>query len=118
LGTTHADHFFNEVPCTRFLTSKETEDGYEVNTGKVIIETFKNRDYISTPGVLVAGHAPFTWGKDVKDAIKNSIILEEIAKMAYFTIVLNRDIDILPKHIIKKHYYRKHGENAYYGQDE
>lgn len=117
LGTTHADHFYNEVPCTRFLTSIETEKDYEVNTGKVILETFTDRDYISTPGVLVAGHGPFTWGEDEKEAVKNGIILEEIAKMAYFTIVLNRDIDILPKHIIKKHYNRKHGKNAYYGQD-
>ncbi len=116
-GTTHADHFFNEVPCTRFLSSDETASNYEMNTGNVIVETFNNGDYNATPGVLVAGHGPFTWGKDTREAIKNSIILEEIAKMAYFTIVLNNDINELPEHIKRKHYYRKHGKNAYYGQD-
>lgn len=117
LGTTHADHFYKEIPCTRFLTKKETDEGYEVNTGNVIIETFVNRDHLSTPGVLVAGHAPFTWGKDVIDAVKNAIILEEVAKMAFGTFSLNNNVKKLPEHIMNKHYLRKHGKSAYYGQE-
>ncbi len=117
LGTTHADHFYKEIPCARFLTKEETEEGYEKNTGNVILETFIHRDYLSTPGILLAGHAPFTWGIDAKDAVKNSIILEEVAKMAYGTFTLNSNAKDLPEHIMKKHYYRKHGETAYYGQE-
>jgi L-ribulose-5-phosphate 4-epimerase len=116
-GTTHADHFYNEVPCTRLLNAEETETDYELNTGRVIEEAFSERDYLGTPGVLVAGHAPFTWGKDVLDAVKNGIILEEIAKMACLSLLVNAETSILPKHIMDKHYFRKHGKDAYYGQN-
>ncbi|MCP5457202.1 MAG: L-ribulose-5-phosphate 4-epimerase [Thermotogae bacterium] len=115
-GTTHADHFYKEVPCTRFLKAEEVENDYELNTGKIIGETFSTRDYQRTPGVLVAGHAPFTWGKDVKDAVKNSIILEEIAKMACLTLLIEGETEALPEYIMNKHYFRKHGKDAYYGQ--
>ncbi|SSC12912.1 L-ribulose 5-phosphate 4-epimerase [Mesotoga infera] len=118
LGTTHADHFHNEIPCTRFLSEEETEENYEMNTGRAIVETFARRDYLSTPGVLVAGHAPFTWGKSVDDAVNNSIVLEEVAKMAFLTKMLKSDVETLPVYIIDKHYSRKHGKNAYYGQKE
>lgn len=115
-GTTHADFAFGSVPCTRDLTKEEIEGEYELNTGKVIAECFESReiDYNAVPAVLVRSHGPFTWGKDGYDAAKNSAILEEVAKMSY----LSRTLDAQPanEHILKKHYYRKHGENAYYGQ--
>lgn len=115
-GTTHADFAFGSVPCTRDLTKEEIEDEYELNTGKVIAECFETRkiDYNAVPAVLVRSHGPFTWGKDGYDAAKNSAILEEVAKMSY----LSRTLDAEPanEHILKKHYYRKHGANAYYGQ--
>ncbi len=116
LGTTHADHFHNEIPCTRLLREEETEENYEMNTGRVIVETFASKDYFSTPGVLVAGHAPFTWGKNLDDAVNNSVVLEEVARMAFLTKMLKSDVETLPAHIIDKHYSRKHGKNAYYGQ--
>lgn len=116
LGTTHADHFFGSVPITRFLTQAEVESGYEINTGKVIVERFANLDSVSTPGVLVAGHAPFTWGKSANDSVKNGLILERIAMMALETNLLNPEIQELPEYISKKHFERKHGPNAYYGQ--
>ncbi len=115
-GTTHADFAFGSVPCTRDLTKEEIEGEYELNTGKVIAECFGTReiDYNAVPAVLVRSHGPFTWGKDGCDAAKNSAILEEVAKMSY----LSRTLDAEPanEHILKKHYYRKHGSNAYYGQ--
>lgn len=115
-GTTHADFAFGSVPCTRDLTKEEIEGEYELNTGKVIAECFETRniDYNAVPAVLVRSHGPFTWGKDGYDAAKNSAILEEVAKMSY----LSRTLDAEPanEHILKKHYYRKHGANAYYGQ--
>ncbi len=116
LGTTHADHFAGPVPSTRFLTPEEVEAGYELNTGLVIVEKFKELDYQTTPGVLVAGHGPFCWGKDSHDSVKNSIILERIAEMALKTISLNPNIKELPTHISEKHFQRKHGKDAYYGQ--
>lgn len=115
-GTTHADFAFGSVPCTRDLTREEIEGEYELNTGKVIAECFDTRkiDYNAVPAVLVRSHGPFTWGKDGYDAAKNSAVLEEVAKMSY----LSRTLDAEPanEHILKKHYYRKHGANAYYGQ--
>ncbi|MBR5561653.1 MAG: L-ribulose-5-phosphate 4-epimerase [Clostridia bacterium] len=115
-GTTHADFAFGSVPCTRDLTKEEIEGEYELNTGKVIAECFETRniDYNAVPAVLVRSHGPFTWGKDGYDAAKNSAILEEVAKMSY----LSRTLDAEPanEHILSKHYYRKHGANAYYGQ--
>jgi len=115
-GTTHADHFNGPVPVTRFLTESEVKDNYELNTGKVIIELFKKLDYMAIPGVLVAGHAPFTWGKDPEDSVKNNLILERIAKMALNALMLNPKLSSLPEYILNKHYKRKHGPDAYYGQ--
>lgn len=115
-GTTHADFAFGAVPCTRDLTKEEIEGEYELNTGKVIAETFEkgNIDCNAVPAVLVHSHGPFTWGKDGAEAAKNSAILEEVAKMAY----LSRTLEAKPasEDIRKKHYYRKHGAGAYYGQ--
>jgi L-ribulose-5-phosphate 4-epimerase len=116
LGTTHSDHFFGSVPVTRFLTKEEVEGDYEGNTGKVIIEKFKDLNPQATPGVLVAGHAPFCWGNDAMDSVKNSLILERIAQMAFGTLQVNPLIKRLPVHIMDKHFQRKHGPNAYYGQ--
>lgn len=116
LGTTHADAFNGAVPVTRFLTKEEVEIDYEKNTGKVIVERFKNLDPNTVPAVLVAGHAPFCWGKSASDSVKNSVILERIALMALNTLLLNPKIKELPEHILQKHFSRKHGPNAYYGQ--
>jgi L-ribulose-5-phosphate 4-epimerase len=116
LGTTHADHFSGSVPVTRFLSEKEVENDYELNTGAVIIERFKQLNPVEMPAVLVAGHAPFTWGKDPAEAVKNSLVLERVAAMAFRTILLNQRVPELPDHILKKHYDRKHGSGAYYGQ--
>jgi len=116
LGTTHADAFNGTVPVTRLLTKEEVEIDYEKNTGKVIVERFKNLNPNSIPGVLVAGHAPFCWGKSASDSVKNSVILERIALMALNTLQLNPKIKELPEHILQKHFSRKHGPNAYYGQ--
>lgn len=116
LGTTHADSFYQEVPCTRDLTKEEIENDYEKNTGKVIVETFKDRDYLATPAVLIASHGPFTWGKDANSALNNSIILEEVAKMAIYTLLIDKNVKPIDKDLENKHYSRKHGKNAYYGQ--
>jgi L-ribulose-5-phosphate 4-epimerase len=116
LGTTHADTFYGAVPLSRFLTEKEVRENYELNTGKIIVERFKNLDAEAIPGVLVAGHAPFTWGKTPYDAVNNSFVLERLAKMALFSYELNPSLKKLPDHILKKHHDRKHGKDAYYGQ--
>lgn len=118
MGTTHADTFYGSIPCARFLTQEEIDRGYEVETGKVIIETFEERglDILAVPGVLLHGHAPFTWGKDVKTAVMNSVVLEEVSKMNLFTRQLNSFAELLPQSILDKHYLRKHGKHAYYGQ--
>lgn len=115
-GTTHADFAFGSVPCTRDLTKEEIEGEYELNTGKVIAECFETRgiDYNAVPAVLVRSHGPFTWGKDCFDAAKNSAILEEVAKMAYLSRTMNAEP--ANEFIQHKHYFRKHGANAYYGQ--
>ena len=118
LGTTHADHFYGSIPVARFLTQDEVETDYEKNTGKIIIEKFSNLDYNSTPGILVGGHAPFSWGKNAGESVKNGLILERIAQMALSTLQLNPDIKELPSYISDKHYQRKHGPNAYYGQKD
>jgi L-ribulose-5-phosphate 4-epimerase len=115
-GTTHADHFSGTIPVTRFLTEDEAKSAYELNTGKVIIERFAGINENEIPGVLVAGHAPFTWGKDPMDSVKNNLVLERVAKMALQGKVLNPEIKELPKYILNTHYQRKHGPNAYYGQ--
>lgn len=114
-GTTHADYFYGEVPCTRGLTSEEVEKDYERNTGQIIVETFRELDYRSMPGVLVNGHGPFTWGKDGLDAVHNAVVLEEVAKMAFRTEVLDHR-EPLNQYLLDKHYQRKHGKDAYYGQ--
>lgn len=118
LGTTHADYFYGEIPCTRSLTKEEIERGYELETGHVIIETFKNEglDPVAMPGVLLAGHAPFSWGKDANKAVHNAVVLEEVAKMALKTFMLNPQVNPIDQFLLDKHYLRKHGANAYYGQ--
>lgn len=118
LGTTHADHFYGNIPVTRFLSKEEVEQGYEVNTGKVIVEKFQGIDPVSMPGVLVAGHAPFTFGKNASESVRNSLILERIAEMAYGTIQINGSVEKLPEYISEKHFQRKHGPNSYYGQNK
>ncbi len=115
-GTTHADYYYGEIPCTRLMTEEEINSDYEAETGKVIIETFKGKDPTQVPGVLVASHGPFTWGKDAADAVHNSVVLEEVAKMAYATRILNSEITPMQKVLLDKHFLRKHGKNAYYGQ--
>lgn len=117
-GTTHADYFYGEVPITRELSDKEIDEAYELETGKVIEETFKENkiDPIGMPGVLVASHAPFTWGKDANEAVQNAIVLEELARMAYHTEKLSTNIEPINQFLLDKHYLRKHGSEAYYGQ--
>ena len=114
-GTTHADQFHGHVPVTRFLTETEVEEAYELNTGKVIVDLFKDRDPLAQPGVLVAGHAPFTWGQTPAKAVDNAVALEAMARMARLTEQLGNKTE-LPAYIGEKHYMRKHGPNAYYGQ--
>ncbi|MEN8203804.1 MAG: L-ribulose-5-phosphate 4-epimerase [Bacteroidota bacterium] len=115
-GTSHADYFYGEIPCARALTKEEIEGAYELNTGKVIIETFKSLDYKSMPGVLIHGHAPFTWGRDGQDAVHNALVIEEVAKMAFRTELLGNRKPI-DQFLLDKHYLRKHGKDAYYGQE-
>ena len=117
-GTTHADYFYGEIPCARSLTKEEIEDHYEKNTGLAIIETFdKNgKNPVYTPGVLCMNHGPFAWGKDAFEAVHNAVVMEEVAKMALKTELLNRDAMPAPDYLMDKHFFRKHGANAYYGQ--
>ena len=117
-GTTHADYFFGEIPCARSLTDEEIAGNYEQNTGKVIIETFdeKGLNPMYTPAVLCVNHGPFTWGKDAGQAVYNAVVLEEVAKMATRTELINPNVKPAPDSIRNKHFYRKHGANAYYGQ--
>ncbi|MEW6507129.1 MAG: L-ribulose-5-phosphate 4-epimerase AraD [Bacteroidota bacterium] len=116
LGTTHADGFYGTIPVTRLLRKNEVEKNYEVNTGKVIVERFSGLNYNSIPGVLVAGHAPFTWGSDANDAVMNNLILEKAAFMAFNSLLLNPKLKPLPEYFLTKHHNRKHGPDAYYGQ--
>jgi L-ribulose-5-phosphate 4-epimerase len=116
LGTTHADYFYGEVPCTRRMTKDEIETAYETQTGYVILESFKNINPVYVPGVLVNNHGPFSWGKDAHEAVHNAVVLEELAKMAYHTISLNPDVSPISRNLQDKHFLRKHGANAYYGQ--
>jgi len=117
-GTTHADYFYGEIPCCRSLTKEEVEGEYEKNTGLVIIETFESRKLnpMYTPGVICANHGPFTWGKDAAEAVHNAVVLEEVAKMATKCRLINPSVAPAPDYIRDKHFFRKHGENAYYGQ--
>ncbi len=118
LGTTHADYFYGQIPCTRPLTDAEIKDNYEYNTGLVIEETYRsvNATPHDIPGILVAEHGPFSFGKNPDDAVHNAKVLEEVAKMAYYTVQLNPSIETINPTLLDKHYLRKHGKNAYYGQ--
>ncbi len=117
-GTTHADYFYGPILCTRALTKPEVEEAYELNTGRVIAETFENKeiDPDAVPGVLVSNHAPFSWGTDAKNAVHNAVVLEEVAKVAFMCEIINPEIPVMPAYVLDKHYNRKHGKNAYYGQ--
>lgn len=118
-GTTHADYFYGEIPCARSLTKEEINGEYEKNTGLVIIETLTNNkiEAVSMPGILCCNHGPFTWGKDAFDAVHNAVVLEEVAKMSAYTEQINNQVKPAPQTIADKHYLRKHGSNAYYGQN-
>ena len=117
-GTTHADYLYGQVPCVRTLTKEEIETAYEKNTGVLIADEFERLavDYIATPAVLCKNHGPFTWGKDAKEAVHNAVVLEEVAKMAARCEQIDPKVNPAPQELQDKHYYRKHGKNAYYGQ--
>jgi L-ribulose-5-phosphate 4-epimerase len=114
-GTTHADHFYGAVPCTRLLTDSEIKNEYEINAGKVIVETLGTVNSLTIPSVLVNSHGPFCWGKDADNAVYNAVALEEIARMAFYTVQLGRT-EPVNKTLLDKHFNRKHGKDAYYGQ--
>jgi len=114
-GTTHADHYYGDVPCTRSLTDTEIDEDYEMNTGKIIIEQMGNTDPLAIPSVLVNSHGPFCWGTDADNAVYNAISLEEIAKLAFYTVLLGKS-EPVKKSLLDKHFKRKHGSSAYYGQ--
>ena len=115
LGTTHGDYFYGEIPCTRDMTEAEIKGEYELQTGKVIVECCKNYDTI--PAVLVANHAPFVWGSNADNAVHNAVVLEEVAAMALNTLLLSPKVIPMNQNLLDKHYLRKHGKNAYYGQN-
>lgn len=117
-GTTHADYFYGSVPCARCLTTEEVDEDYEKNTGKVIIETFNGRNLnpVHVPGVICHSHGPFTWGKNAAQAVYHAVVLEEVAKMAMYTVTIKPEAAPAPQHVQDKHFLRKHGPNAYYGQ--
>lgn len=117
LGTTHADYFYGEIPCTRKLTKEEVNSQYELETGHVIVETFRNKniDPLAVPAVLIDGHGPFSWGKSANDAVHNAVVLEQVAKMAHHTLTMDK-VTGIDQFLLDKHYLRKHGKNAYYGQ--
>jgi L-ribulose-5-phosphate 4-epimerase len=116
LGTTHADYFYGDVMCARVLTKDELEEDYEKNTGVLIVESFKNKDILANPGILLEGHGVFTFGKRADESVHNAVVLEEVAKMNYLSTTLNPKVSSIPQHLLDKHYLRKHGKNAYYGQ--
>lgn len=115
-GTTHADYFYGNIPCVRNLSKEEIQENYEKNTGLSIIEAFREKDYLAMPGALCKNHGPFTWGKDAMEAVHNAVVLEEVAKMAAYSQWIFPDIQEAPQEMQDKHYFRKHGANAYYGQ--
>ena len=117
-GTTHADYFYGEIPCVRCLNKDEIEDAYEENTGHLIVNEFNRmgKDPVAVPAVLCKNHGVFSWGKDAHEAVHNAVVTEEVAKMAYRCEVINPDVKPAPQELQDKHYYRKHGANAYYGQ--
>lgn len=115
IGTTHADAFYHDIPCTKEMSKEQIESAYEASTGDVIVDVFANQNPMHTPAVLVKHHGPFTWGKSAKEAVQNSVILEEVARMASITVALNPAVE-MNNELIEKHYNRKHGKNASYGQ--
>lgn len=115
-GTTHADYFYDSVPVTDKISKEQIESDYELNTGKIIVERFKDLDPSQMQAVLVAQHGPFTWGKDADKAVENAVVLEEIAQTAIGTVQINPDQQNISQDLLDKHYLRKHGKNAYYGQ--
>ena len=116
-GTTHGDYFYGEIPCTRKMTPAEIGGEYELETGNVIIETFEGKSPDEIPSVLVNSHGPFAWGKDADEAVHNAVVLEELAFMAFHTEALNPKVNTMQQELLDKHYLRKHGKNAYYGQN-
>lgn len=116
-GTTHADYFYGEIPCTRDLTKNEIDEGYEKNTGLVIVQRFTELDAMAVPGVLCCHHGPFAWGKDAAEAVHNAVVMETVAEMAFHCEQLGKDAGTISRAQLDKHYFRKHGENAYYGQE-
>ncbi|HDY65543.1 MAG TPA: L-ribulose-5-phosphate 4-epimerase [Phycisphaerae bacterium] len=116
-GTTHADYFYGEIPVTDSMTEKEIDSDYELNTGKIITRRFEGMDPMQTPAVLVANHGPFTWGKNPADSVEAAFVLEQVAKMALGTIMINSNQNEISQKLLDKHYLRKHGVNAYYGQE-
>jgi L-ribulose-5-phosphate 4-epimerase len=115
IGTTHADYFSQDIPCTRMMTQEEVEGAYELETGNVIVERFAQINPVHVPGVLVCNHGPFSWGKDAHDAVHNAVVMEQCARMAHIAYSVNPNLKMNP-HLIKKHFFRKHGPGAYYGQ--
>ena len=115
IGTTHADYFHNEIPCTGDMSEQEVKGAYELETGNVIVRRFEDINPVHTPGVLVRNHGPFAWGKDCAEAVHNAVVLEQVAKMAYLAYVINPDLTMNPL-LVEKHFSRKHGPDAYYGQ--
>ena len=117
-GTTHADYFYGNIPCTRDLTEKEIKGEYEEETGNVIVETIRKRKYkpLDMPGIIVKNHGPFTWGSSPENAVYNAVVLEKVAQLAYNTITLNKNAKEIQRNLLDKHFLRKHGPNAYYGQ--
>lgn len=116
LGTTHADYFFGDIPCTRALSAQEVDEAYELNTGQVIIETLGEANPLHTPGIVVYQHGPFAWGKDAHEAVHNAVVVEEVARMAWIAHGINPQLQPIDSWLMNKHFQRKHGPNAYYGQ--
>ena len=117
-GTTHGDYFYGEIPCTRKMTPQEIGGEYELETGNVIVETFKEKSANDIPAVLVHSHGPFAWGTDSSNAVHNAVVLEELAFMAFHTEAISNNVDVMQQELLDKHYLRKHGKNVYYGQDK
>ncbi len=118
LGTTHADYFFGAIPCTRPLSPEEISGSYELETGRVITETFRDKNFIEIPAALVASHGPFAWGTNAFDAVHNAVVLEELAFMAWHNQMMSPQIEPMQRELLEKHYLRKHGDGAYYGQKQ
>ena len=117
MGTTHADYFYGDIPCTRKMTEAEIKGEYEKETGKVIVETFKDKDPAAIPGVVVHSHGPFAWGTDAMNAVHNAVVMEEVAFMDWHAMMSNPEKGRIQQELLDKHYLRKHGKNAYYGQN-